>query len=374
MYDAELSVQREDDEDEFTGLPYSKWTTKKASPGETRAVFVDEFTCIGCKQCVWRRRPPSAWMTTTAARASSRSGSTPRKKSTAPSRAVRWIAFIGCKRSNCRTWSVVQFVDKVSVGIMQSGQGRQSVTDPFDAAYAYQKFRERKIESRRAKLEEERRNREWRAQREAEKEGRRAAMTPLSGPRDPRAYRGAADKIRRVWSEGTGVKIDDMKRRRWADSGATVPWSDRSSRWSERCDGLAREKRASDETEQTTRGERALYQHEVSVLLHVPRSFEVRERMDDALRTPSAGERTVDRRTRRRASRHSKTRATLRGRWRVVEICDIPIHNILSHCDLDLIPTYFGIMSNTLVRPTLPSQTHLRGPGHRAGPSLTRWA
>ena len=52
-YDAELAVQREDDLDEFTGKPYSKWTTRKAEPGETRAVFVDEFTCIGCKQCVW---------------------------------------------------------------------------------------------------------------------------------------------------------------------------------------------------------------------------------------------------------------------------------------------------------------------------------
>ena len=47
LYDAELAIQREDDEDEFTGTAYSKWTTKKAAPGETRAVFVDEFTCIG---------------------------------------------------------------------------------------------------------------------------------------------------------------------------------------------------------------------------------------------------------------------------------------------------------------------------------------
>jgi NAD-dependent dihydropyrimidine dehydrogenase PreA subunit len=26
---------------------------KNEDPAETRAVFVDENTCIGCKQCVW---------------------------------------------------------------------------------------------------------------------------------------------------------------------------------------------------------------------------------------------------------------------------------------------------------------------------------
>ena len=43
----DLAGFAEDDLDEFTGKPYSKWTTRKAEPGETRAVFVDEFTCIG---------------------------------------------------------------------------------------------------------------------------------------------------------------------------------------------------------------------------------------------------------------------------------------------------------------------------------------
>lgn len=54
LHDADLAQQREDDEDGFTGVAYSKWTTRKAKPGEDRAVFVDEFTCIGCKQCVWQ--------------------------------------------------------------------------------------------------------------------------------------------------------------------------------------------------------------------------------------------------------------------------------------------------------------------------------
>lgn len=36
-----------------TGKPLSKWTKKYMKPEETRGVYVDEFTCIGCKQCVW---------------------------------------------------------------------------------------------------------------------------------------------------------------------------------------------------------------------------------------------------------------------------------------------------------------------------------
>ena len=89
---------------------------------------------------------------------------------------------------------------------MQSGQGRQSVTDPFDAAYAYQKFRERKIESRRAKLEEERRDREWRAQREAEKAGTGADATTDRHP-GRRTVSAARTGARRIRFEGCGPKV-----------------------------------------------------------------------------------------------------------------------------------------------------------------------
>lgn len=42
------------------GEPLSKWMpalkpkmAKNKDPNESRGVFVDEFSCIGCKQCVW---------------------------------------------------------------------------------------------------------------------------------------------------------------------------------------------------------------------------------------------------------------------------------------------------------------------------------
>ena len=131
-------------------------------------------------------------------------------------------------------------MDKVSVGILQSGQGRQMINDPFDAAYAYEKARTRKIERRRAKLEEERLTREYMAQQEMEKEAKANANATGAGAgagggfggeqksegpsfRQRKAYRAAADKVKEVWSQGTGVKMDQLKRRRWSDSGSTIP-------------------------------------------------------------------------------------------------------------------------------------------------------
>jgi NAD-dependent dihydropyrimidine dehydrogenase PreA subunit len=45
----------------LSGKTLSKWMpgispkrAKNEDPNESRAVFVDEFTCIGCKQCVWQ--------------------------------------------------------------------------------------------------------------------------------------------------------------------------------------------------------------------------------------------------------------------------------------------------------------------------------
>ena len=231
-YDAELAVQREDDLDEFTGKAYSKWTTRKAEPGETRAVFVDEFTCIGCKQCVWaapatfrmedehgRSRVYAQWLNS--------EEDIDCAIASCPVDCIHWVQ----KEQLPYLEHVTRFVDKVSVGIMQSGQGRQSVTDPFDAAYAYQKFRERKIEQRRLKLEEERRNREWAEAnaRTNEASAGGSASDGAGSADDPdafsrrRDYGKAVGRIMETWAAGTGVKMETMKRRRWADSGATIP-------------------------------------------------------------------------------------------------------------------------------------------------------
>eukprot|EP01024_Parvocaulis_polyphysoides_P048340 TRINITY_DN4601_c0_g1_i1.p1 TRINITY_DN4601_c0_g1~~TRINITY_DN4601_c0_g1_i1.p1 ORF type:complete len:420 (-),score=54.59 TRINITY_DN4601_c0_g1_i1:344-1477(-) len=60
IYNQELQLAIEDDDDGFTGEALSKWVpsqnskiAKNEDPNERRAVFVDELTCIGCKNCVW---------------------------------------------------------------------------------------------------------------------------------------------------------------------------------------------------------------------------------------------------------------------------------------------------------------------------------
>jgi curved DNA-binding protein CbpA len=60
VYNAKLETALADEEDAYTGQPLSKWIpsqnpamAKNANPQESRGVFVDENTCIGCKQCVW---------------------------------------------------------------------------------------------------------------------------------------------------------------------------------------------------------------------------------------------------------------------------------------------------------------------------------
>jgi len=237
MYDAELALQREDDDDEFTGKAYSKWTTRHAKPGETRAVFVDEFTCIGCKQCVWaapatfrmdddygRSRVYAQWLNT--------EEDIDCAVASCPVDCIHWVQ----KDQLPYLEHVTRFVEKVSVGIMQSGQGRQSVTDPFDAAYAYQKLRERKLEQKKVKLEEERRNRAWaeaETEKATEREERKRESSRKAGSgfesntssdtSRRRDYGKAVGRIKQTWASGTGVKMETMKRRRWADSGATIP-------------------------------------------------------------------------------------------------------------------------------------------------------
>eukprot|EP01025_Chloroclados_australasicus_P004085 TRINITY_DN10988_c0_g1_i1.p1 TRINITY_DN10988_c0_g1~~TRINITY_DN10988_c0_g1_i1.p1 ORF type:complete len:359 (-),score=41.76 TRINITY_DN10988_c0_g1_i1:208-1284(-) len=59
-YNAQLEIALRDERDGYTGQPLSKWIpdvqpsmAKHEDPEESRAVFVDEQACIGCKNCVW---------------------------------------------------------------------------------------------------------------------------------------------------------------------------------------------------------------------------------------------------------------------------------------------------------------------------------
>ncbi|KAK9802827.1 hypothetical protein WJX73_003578 [Symbiochloris irregularis] len=57
-YNQELQHALISGDDDYTGMPLSKWLVghrngRNSDINESRAVFVDEGACIGCKQCVW---------------------------------------------------------------------------------------------------------------------------------------------------------------------------------------------------------------------------------------------------------------------------------------------------------------------------------
>lgn len=210
LYDAELEQQRQDEEDSFTGTAYSKWTTRKAEPGETRAVFVDEFTCIGCKQCVWqapatfrmnddygRSRVFAQWL-----------NSEDQIQDAIDACPVDCIHWVEREQLPFLEHIAVNY-EKVSVGIMQSQTG--ATVDPFEAAVAFQKARQRKIDMRAEELAEERR-------RMSEEEKR---MNTSEAQR--RAYRKSADAIRARWTAATGVSFSRARQRFNSSTGSTIP-------------------------------------------------------------------------------------------------------------------------------------------------------
>ena len=210
LYDAELEQQRQDEEDAFTGNPYSKWTTRYAEPGETRAVFVDEFSCIGCKQCVWaapatfrmnddygRSRVFAQWL--------NKEEDLNVAIESCPVDCIHWV-----QRDDLPYLEHVTVnYEKVSVGIMQSQTS--SITDPFEAAVSFQKARQRRIDQRAEELAEQRR-------RMSEEEKK---MNTSEAQR--RAYRKSADAIRARWTAATGVAFARARRRYDSNTGSTIP-------------------------------------------------------------------------------------------------------------------------------------------------------
>lgn len=210
LYDSELEQQRRDEEDAFTGTAYSKWTTRHADPGETRAVFVDEFTCIGCKQCVWaapatfrmnddygRSRVFAQWL--------NKEEDLNVAIESCPVDCIHWV-----ERDDLPYLEHVTVnYEKVSVGIMQS-QTSSSV-NAFEAAESFQKARQRRIDQRAEELAEQRR-------RMSEEEKK---MNTSESQR--RAYRKSADAIRARWTAATGVAFARARRRYDASTGSTIP-------------------------------------------------------------------------------------------------------------------------------------------------------
>ena len=233
-YNRALDEALADEQDGYTGEPLSKWMAntkmgKNTNPEENRAAFVDELTCIGCKQCVWcapatfrmedlhgRSRVFAQWLDT--------EDNIQSAMEACPVSCIHWIE----KQDLPALEYVTQFkVPKVNVGVMMAGQGG-SMVDVWDATARYMKDREEKRKAR------ERASKYSKAQAEA----RAAAASELmrqqqgwfQGIADKLGINDAAKRVYQSMDEIVSGSVDDeysgyqrvgrRKRTRKPDSGS----------------------------------------------------------------------------------------------------------------------------------------------------------
>jgi ferredoxin len=187
----------------------SKW---RGAAGETRAVFVDENTCIGCKQCVWaapamfrleplhgRSQVWGQWLNDEEAINTA--------VDACPVSCIHWV-----DREQLPVLEhVMERLPRVNVGIMAAGQGG-AVPDVFSAAVTFVKLRE-EAAARREKARAARRAAEAAA----------AAETAASGARG--GARGRVEErlvgsMLARWQAATGWAWDPQQLR---ERGTTIP-------------------------------------------------------------------------------------------------------------------------------------------------------
>ncbi|MEW5303184.1 MAG: hypothetical protein WDW36_005901 [Sanguina aurantia] len=156
QYNAKLEQALVDNEDKYTGKTMSKWIpelaprmAKNTEQFERRGVFVDEFTCIGCKQCMWcasatfrvepeygRSRVFAQWLDTE-----------DNIQAAIDSCPVTCITWEDKADLPALEWVMqTQMTQRVGVGIMQGGQGASM--DVFAATRKFLKERKQKEEAR----------------------------------------------------------------------------------------------------------------------------------------------------------------------------------------------------------------------------------
>jgi len=139
-YDQALYKARLDSEDGFTGKAVSKWM---GSPEETRGVFVDECSCIGCKNCVFEapatfRIEPEHGRSRVFAQWLDSEDDMQTAIDSCPVDCIHWVD----KEQLPVLEHVMTTLDRVSVGTMGASQG--SVADVFDTAVKFMKRRNEK--------------------------------------------------------------------------------------------------------------------------------------------------------------------------------------------------------------------------------------
>mmetsp|Transcript_6942 Transcript_6942/g.12009 ORF Transcript_6942/g.12009 Transcript_6942/m.12009 type:complete len:373 (-) Transcript_6942:69-1187(-) len=141
-YDRKLKNARLDEEAGFTGQPLSKWCGPQE---ETRAIFVDECTCIGCKNCVWQapatfRMEPTHGRSQVFAQWLNDENELQDAIDSCPVDCIHWV-----DRAQLPLLEfVMKDLNRVGVGIMAAGNG--NVGDPFSAAASFAKKRAEQLE------------------------------------------------------------------------------------------------------------------------------------------------------------------------------------------------------------------------------------
>ena len=195
FYDSELVQVSVDVMDSFD--PHKTRSRWMGTETESRAVFVDENTCIGCKQCVWaapamfrvealhgRSQVWGQWLNNeeqieTAIEA-------------CPVSCIHWV-----QRDQLPVLEhVMAKLPRVNVGVMAAGQGG-AVADVFTASVTFVKLRE-EARAKREKLREQRRASEARAA--AEEAAGGAGRTAARGRVEERNVQGMMDR----WTQATG--------------------------------------------------------------------------------------------------------------------------------------------------------------------------
>ena len=199
-YDDELKQTEVDAEEGFDAArTRSRWCGKE---GEQRAVFVDENTCIGCKQCVWAApamfRLESTW---------GRSQvwgqwlNSEEQINTAidacPVSCIHWVA----KDQLPVLEHVMAKLPRVNVGVMAAGQGG-AVADVFQASATFMKLRAEAAKKREKMRERRRAEEQYEAAAEASGESARG------GARSVRTEERDVAGMFSRWSRATGWRWD----------------------------------------------------------------------------------------------------------------------------------------------------------------------
>ena len=217
FYDQELAQVQADLEDGFDPeKTRSRWFPHRVPQGDQRAVFVDENTCIGCKQCVWAapamfRLEPLHGRSQVWGQWLNSEDQIQTAIDACPVSCIHWVQ----KDQLPVLEHVMARLPRVNVGIMAAGQGG-AVADVFSASVTFVKQREEARE-RRDKLRAKRR--------EAEAA---AAAADATGEAQRRNYTQGRVEERNVddmterWQRATGWAWDPSELLR---RGSTVPFN-----------------------------------------------------------------------------------------------------------------------------------------------------